>query len=472
MSWKRATDALDPRCWSLTARLAFFFTLATAAILIGVSGLLYSELKLQLRAKDKIELHQAAIALSESVRELASEEQRENWRREWEESVSRSPRLSARVLKPDGGVYIATPGMLPPSPAFPAIASPPAYGRWRTAEDDEHYLLTTVPVETPSGQFWRVEAALDLTHSHEVLEAYVRRLAWLLLIATILTSMVGRLIAQRGLRPLLLIGTQMHRISGEKLSHRIGRQSWPRELAELAESFDAMLGRLEDAFAQLNRFSADLAHEVRTPVNNLVAAASVTLARPRTPEEYQDALATVIEECEHLAHMVEAMLFLARAENAVEVLHVETLSVANEFQRQVEIFDALAADKRVILSRKGEASIQADPILLRRALSNLIANAIRHSPEGGKVWLMAREDHEFVRLTVQDSGLGIPPECLPHLFERFYRIDSSRSGWHGTGLGLSIVQSVAQLHGGQVTVSSSPGKGATFSLLLPKAGKL
>ncbi|MDE2600447.1 MAG: heavy metal sensor histidine kinase [Rhodocyclaceae bacterium] len=452
---------------SIVTRLTLFFTLATAAILFTVSGLLYEELSRQLAAKDLAELTQGTTALSETVRELANERDSDDWRREWAENIARSRRLAARVLTPNGEVYVATPNLAIPAQAFPLEGGPLQYGR-RHAGEDDYYLLMTLPVEVHPSRVWHIEAALDLTQSHGILRAYKDRLAQLLLAALGITALTGWLIARRSLLPLTQIGSAMHRISAEELSGRIGDRPWPNELVELANAFDAMLERIEAAFNQLHRFSADLAHEVRTPVNNLLAAASVTLARARAPAEYQDTLETVVVECESLARMVETMLFLARADNAAEILHPERMSAAEELQRQAEFFEAKAAEAQISMSCSGHALFSADPLLIRRALSNLIDNAIRHTPPGGQICLLASECDSVVTLTVRDDGSGIQAEHLPHLFDRFYRVESARDERGHTGLGLAIVHSIASLHGGSIRVSSQFGCGSTFTLTLPK----
>lgn len=467
MCLKRVPERLSLHRLSLLTRLALFITLAMAVILFTVSGLLYYELKRQLWAKDAAELAQDAIALSDTVHELASEQSAENWRREWAENIARSRRLSARILTPDGEIYVAKTGFNIPSHAFPPTSLPyQANGEYVAA--GKHSLLAALPVEVTPGRIWRIEVALDLTQSNQVLHTYREKLTWLLLIALSVTSCLGWFIASRSLLPLARISKTMHLISAQRLSTRIGGWPWPSELKELADSFDAMLDRLEASFVQLNRFSSDMAHEVRTPLNNLSAAASVTLARTREPADYQNTLETVVVECEHLARVVETMLFLARADNAAEVVHLEPVSAADELRRQAEFFESKAAEAQVSLHCKGDATLRADPILLRRALSNLIDNAIRHTPAGGAITLTAGTTEQEVQFIVQDNGSGIADKHLPYLFERFYRVEPARTERDRNGLGLAIVRSIAILHGGQVGVLSQLGQGTTFTLILPK----
>jgi two-component system heavy metal sensor histidine kinase CusS len=228
-----------------------------------------------------------------------------------------------------------------------------------------------------------------------------------------------------------------------------------------------MLARLERSFDQLSRFSSDLAHEFRSPINNLVAAASVTLGRARDVAEYENTLEVMVEEGSRLSRMVSGMLFLARADNAQQTIRREALSAREEFARLIAFFEVMADEQGIALRAEGDCHLMADAMLLRRALSNLLSNALRYTPRGGTVILRAAADGDACVISVVDDGCGIAPEHLPYLFDRFYRADPARSSTDSTGLGLAVVRSIAELHGGTVTVDSAPGKGAAFTLRLP-----
>lgn len=188
----------------------------------------------------------------------------------------------------------------------------------------------------------------------------------------------------------------------------------------------------------------------------------------RTPGEYQTTLAVVVEEGERLSRMVTSMLFLARADNARQMVRMEAVSTATEFGKLVDFFDIVAEEHGVTLAVQGDVTLAADPMLLRQALSNLVANALRHTARGGSIALAAHDQGGAVALTVSDDGCGIAPEHLPLIFDRFYRVDAARSATDSTGLGLSVVRSIAELHGGTVTVTSKLAHGTTFTLLMPK----
>ncbi|MDQ2990695.1 MAG: heavy metal sensor histidine kinase, partial [Pseudomonadota bacterium] len=309
---------------------------------------------------------------------------------------------------------------------------------------------------------------LDVSKDEQVLQRYRNKLSGVVVLAILLSVAIGWLLARRGLAPVRAISLEIGRVNAERLHSRIAQEAWPAELRMLAVTFDEMMARIERSFEQLTRFSSDLAHEFRSPINNLVAAASVTLARARDAAEYQNTLEVVVEEGDRLSRMVSSMLFLARADNAKQVVRVEPLSTATEFLKLVEFFELMAEEQGVALVADGAVSLRADPLLLRQALSNLLANALRYTPRGGAIRLEASESGDAVVISVSDNGAGIAAEHLPHLFDRFYRADAARSAADSTGLGLAVVRSIAELHGGTVEVRSLVGAGATFALRFPR----
>lgn len=260
----------------------------------------------------------------------------------------------------------------------------------------------------------------------------------------------------------------MEKIHADDLHTRLSPQSWPTELNALAASFDQMMMRLEASFKKLNRFSSDISHELRAPINNLISAASVTQSKDRSHEEYQETLAAIVEEGERLSRMVSSMLFLARADNSREPLTKEWLNSRHEFEKLIDFYDVLAEEKNITLLSQGDVALLADPQLLQRALSNLLSNAIRHTDKNGEIILNAASNETLTWISIEDNGEGIAAEHLPLIFDRFYRIEAARSMTENTGLGLAIVKTIAEIHGGKIVVESEPGKGSKFILILPK----
>jgi two-component system heavy metal sensor histidine kinase CusS len=229
-------------------------------------------------------------------------------------------------------------------------------------------------------------------------------------------------------------------------------------------ALNAMLERVDRGFQHLSRFTADLAHDMRTPLGNMRGATEVALARPRSTEEYESLLASNLEECDRLARMIENVLFLARAEHPQFVKHMREFDAGQELTRIAEYFEGIADDANVSVQVSGSAMLTADLELFRRAVSNLLANAIRYTPRGGEIALDVHAFADRVRVTVSNQGQPIASEHLERIFDRFYRIDPSRSalpssgvsqGSPGsTGLGLAIVRTIMELHGGTVHAQS------------------
>jgi two-component system heavy metal sensor histidine kinase CusS len=360
-----------------------------------------------------------------------------------------------------------------PAPAA-AADSPESVGRHARHHGSFLLVSVTAPVGTDGRETRTLQAALDISLDTALLADYRRKLLAVLALGIAFAGVAGVWVASRGLRPMAEITKTARHISATQLHERITASQWPSELAELAAAFNAMLNRLEDSFTRLSQFSADLAHELRTPINNLRGEAEVALARARTPQEYQEILASSLEEYERLARMMDGLLFLARADNPDAAVERGRFDARKEIEAVREFYEALAAEQRVAVDCEGQATLAGDPVLFRRAVGNLLANALRHTPANGTVTLTARAlDDGSAAITVRDTGSGIAPEHLPRIFDRFYRADPARSDVaRGTGLGLAIVQSIMRLHGGAASVQSMPGRGTVVTLKFPAGGPL
>ena len=232
-----------------------------------------------------------------------------------------------------------------------------------------------------------------------------------------------------------------------------------------------MLAHIEDAFARLSSLSADLAHELRTPVNNLRGELEVALGRSRSAADYKDTLESALEECVHLSHMIDGLMFLARAELPLAQIRRTRVDVGEELRAVAEFHEPAASEAGLRLEVSGPfipLAADLDRALFQRAIGNLVTNAIAYTPRGGTVQLRASQSGHDLRVEVVDTGVGIAPEHLPHVSDRFYRVDRSRSSASGgLGLGLAIVKSIAQFHGGSVHIASQFGSGTIVTLLLP-----
>ena len=245
-----------------------------------------------------------------------------------------------------------------------------------------------------------------------------------------------------------------------------------RRLSSLASMFNSMFARLQDAFDRISRFSADIAHELRTPLQNLRVQAEVALGKARSESEYRAVLESSLEEFERLSQLIGNLLFLARAADPGLVIVRRRVDLAVELSTVVELYRPLAEEEGIALELDVPPGLAADVerTLFQRAVGNLIENALAYTPAGGVVRVAARSEGGESRVEVSDTGPGIAPEFLPHVFDRFVRADPSRSKTTGgVGLGLSIVQSIAGIHGGRVELESRVGEGTCVSILFPAA---
>jgi two-component system heavy metal sensor histidine kinase CusS len=227
-----------------------------------------------------------------------------------------------------------------------------------------------------------------------------------------------------------------------------------------------MLDRLEDSFTRLSQFSADLAHELRTPIGNMLGEAQVALTRERSSEEYRSIIESTAAECERLSGIIDNLLFLARAESAEQQVERSLFNGRAALENVASFYQTAAEDRHVRIECSGEGQIFADPALFNRAVGNLIDNALRFTTDGGNIHVSIGARGGGTEVSVRDTGSGIAPEHLPRVFDRFYRGDASRSS-AGTGLGLALVKSIVGLHEGSARLESELGHGTTVTLTFP-----
>lgn len=311
---------------------------------------------------------------------------------------------------------------------------------------------------------------IGLAHDRAASQRLLSRLAIWILVACVLGSAMagafGSLAAAHALRPLAKMARAAKRIGPGRLGERLDPEQCPAELSEMAESFNQMLAGLEDSFVRLSQFSSDLAHELRTPIGNLMLHAQVALGRPRSEAELRTVLESGLEELERLSRMVNDMLFLAKADHAQIALKREPIDIGDEVDKVLEFFEPLASERSLRLVRTGEVRLNADRTMVRRLLANLVSNAVRHGAEGSTVTVSLHLAGKAARIAVTNVGRPLSSEECRRVFDRFYRIPKARGGGaEGAGLGLSIVKSIVELHGGAVEVTSTGGRN-TFCVTL------
>lgn len=321
----------------------------------------------------------------------------------------------------------------------------------------------------------KITAKFDRTKERELLISYGKKMILLFVLAILLSIYVTFKVISHEIFPLLKMSRKMKHISLTSLHRRIDFQKFPLELVPVAQSFNTMLNELENSFEQISRFSADIAHELRTPLNALMIKIEVMMEKPRTTNEYQELLESLHKDTRGLSKLIDTLLFLSRAENPNLVLQFENLNLNDEIQSLVDFYEALASEKniRLVFQAHSSVSLPVEKSLFDRALGNLLQNAIQYCPVGSLVTIRLVGGSEGVLIEVLDNGPGIDSSHLPHIFDRLYRIDSSRN-YHsgGLGLGLSIVASIMRLHGGSVSVQSDLGEGSRFQLTFPNIKRL
>jgi len=337
-----------------------------------------------------------------------------------------------------------------------------------TSVEGYEILLAYKLVRLKSDQQILILLSMDRKSDVALLNAYVKSTLIALPLILLLVGGGAWWIVHRGLKPLRTFKKVAALISARDLSHRMKVTGLPDELRDLAHAVNFMLHRLDGDVQQLAQFSDDLAHELRSPMNNLMGKAQVTLSRERPPEEYKTVLESCTEELERLSRMVSQMLFLASVSQPQAPLAFSAIELHDEAEKVVELFSLTAEEKQIRLNVRGKARAKGDRLMIQRAISNLLSNAIRHGLPGSTVTITLLMQQDEVSLAVRNAGEGIEAAHLPYLFDRFYRVHASRARQQGgTGLGLAIVRSIMSLHGGRVAVESVPGDTTTFSLHFP-----
>lgn len=443
---------------SLSSRLALLFAACTAVVSL-LAGVLFSraseahfiELDQQLLDGKLIGLRRALhdVQSSESEVKLADE-------------LSQQADLSLRITGSDGQRWYDSSARLPQN-----ISQKP--GLSTLNDDGSDYRVLNAPLFVDRPDSPQLTLLLDITHHQHFLQR-MQHLIWLTVgLSALATALLGAWAARSGLRPLRRMSAIASGVSAQSLNARLPEENMPSELTELAHSFNAMLERLDDSFQRLSAFSADIAHELRTPLSNLLTHTQVTLTRPRPIEDYREALHSNLEELQWMAQLVNDMLYLAKADHGLLTPRCELLELAEEADVLLEYFAPLAEDARVTLSREGSARMAGDRGMLRRALSNLLDNALRFTPAEGEVRVRIADQANGLSLTVENSGDGIDEALLPRLFDRFYRGDPARQEGRSehAGLGLAITQSIVRAHGGQIRCELENGW-TRFVIELPK----
>ena len=454
---------------SLTVRVMLFVALAISAGFLTLGAVLQRSIERHFAEQDAEELQVVAGSVA---RILRSERVDSGMLTELlGAAVSGHHGVYYRVYSAAGEILYATSGpdlsgLAHRSAPVARISSEQLKG-WQERENHYRGAVVAVPVR---GETYRVAVGIGLDFHRHFLHEFNRSFWIIMTVACTLTLFAAWLGVRQGHVPLRHLGERIRAVESNRLQTRLDPAEVPAELRDLVLAFNQMLGRLEESFRCLTNFSDDIAHELRTPLTSLIVQTQVALAVERTAAEYRDLLYSSLEEEERLARMVEEMLWLARAERGMIQPVVSEVELAREVSSLFEFMEAWAEELQVGLELHGQATVQGDREMLRRALSNLLANAIRHTQQGKVVSVeMEKQQDGSALIQVKNPGLGIAPEHLPRIFDRFYRVDPSRQRAEGgAGLGLAIVKSIVEAHGGRITATSENGV-TCFAMWLPES---
>lgn len=340
-------------------------------------------------------------------------------------------------------------------------------------------------VELSSERRWRVISALQSGPGEDLIVQVARSLkpfdhelaellfTFLLVGPFTLIAVVGSgyFLARRALAPVDQITETAKQITAERLSHRIRVINPNDELGALAETLNSMIERLEQSFTEMQRFTADAAHELRTPLAVMRSEAEVTLQAPRSPEEHRQTLENLLEEINRLSHISDQLLFLCRQDAGLHPVVREEVCIEELIRDVTDNMQMVAQEKQIRLQVNGiqPGRIRSNAQHLRRVLYNLLDNAIKYTEPNGEVTVTSAVDPQGLTIEVEDTGIGIPPEQISRVFERFYRVSPSRSETEGTGLGLAICRSCIQVLQGSIRIESTVGNGTTVHITLPSS---
>lgn len=455
---------------SLTLRLALVFALLAFVSLTLLGVALYRDLERELIRRDDAALVNRIDQLRTFLNDSNALELIRTKPALFQNMLGNREALLTITSAGQTPLLVVNPGNLP----LPSL-TPVAMDRPLSLADVQHYPgvdgipFAAVAATIDSGDMGSLQVLTGrlMTERTAVLASYRINVYLFASVAAVLLALSGYLLVHRGLLPVRRLARHAHGIGVGNLGERLDSHGAPRELLPMIDAFNAMLDRLGKGFVQLGQVSTDMAHELRTPINNLLGETQVALQQHRSIDAYQQLLASNVEELERLARMLDNMLFLARTDPSSALKQRQELDAADEMQRMADYFEGPAADVGIHIRAGGSGVIWAEPMLLRRALANLCANAIKYGAPHSELIIDATPCAEGIRLSVDNHGPTIPAEHLPRLFERFYRVDESRErSANSNGLGLSIVATIMQLHNGTCSASSQDGV-TRFELVFP-----
>ena len=442
---------------TLRVRMALWFTLSVLVVTVLFFSALYFTTRARLNAMLRDDL---TLALEQ----LSSQVETKMGRLIFEDETPVKPGIMYYIMEGDGS-ELASHG----EDITMFDAEPVREGEFSRVERGEaDWLMLDSPLLYVDGESIRIRVVTSCAQVKQTMGIFKVIFAFGVPVMTALAALIGFEIANRSLRPVRKIIACADEIAGGDLTRRVPEEPTADELGELTRTLNRMLGSLEESFRRERRFTSDASHELRTPVAVILAYAESLQASPALPAEEKEKIETILNECRRMQRMIEQMLTLTRGQEGRYPVVMETVCLNDIFDGVSAVLDGPAARRNITLHFEAEENLEltADQSLITQLLLNLTENAIKYGRDGGDVFCRARREGDRILLNVADNGVGISPENLPHIFERFFRADTARDRT-GTGLGLSIAQWIVRLHDGEIRAESAPGEGTTFTITLP-----
>ena len=478
------------RPFSLALRLTFFISLSTILAFIAFTWFMLHSVENHFAEQDVSDLQQISTTLNRILQSPVDPDDKKISK--IKESIASYRNVALLLLNPRGEVLFSS---AQGAALRPAVNS---------ADFSEHSRARDVflwTVEEPAGpmdtgsemkmETYRIIASsgqaifqgkqqnyvmltgLSINFHLHYLDALKKNLIAIAVVISLLIVLIIRIAVRQGHLPLRNVSNAIKNITSENLDARLEPTRVPIELEQLVISFNHMIGKIEDVFTRQANFSADIAHEIRTPITNLVTQTEIALSQDRTQRELEDVLYSSLEEYNRMTKMVSDMLFLAQADNNQLIPDRVMFDLRAEVMKVFEFFEAWAEERNITLKFNGmPCLVEGDPQMFRRAINNLLSNALRYTPEGQAITVSIREQESFFDLVIENPGKPIPEEHLSRLFDRFYRVDPSRQRkGEGSGIGLAIVKSIVEAHHGRVQVESDVHS-TRFILSVPRLEKM
>ena len=477
---------LPRRPFSLALRLTFFISLSTILAFFAFTWFMLHSVEKHFAEQDINDLQQISTAMHRILQSPADPDEKKISK--IKESIASYRNVAVLLLDARGEVLFSTAQGAALRPAVNTAAFS-THSRARdvflwTVDDstrqshsgaemksDTYRIIASSGTATLQGKAQNYVMLIGLSinfHLH-YLDALKKNLIAIAVVISLLIILIIRIAVRQGHLPLRNVSNAIKNITSENLDARLEPSRVPVELEQLVISFNHMIEKIEDVFTRQANFSADIAHEIRTPITNLVTQTEIALSQNRTPKELEDILYSSLEEYNRMTRMVSDMLFLAQADNNQLIPDRVMFDLSAEVIKVFDFFEAWAEERHITLTFHGmPCLIEGDPQMFRRAINNLLSNALRYTPEGKTVTVSIAERENDFELMIANPGKPVPQEHLPRLFDRFYRVDPSRQRkGEGSGIGLAIVKSIVTAHHGKVRVESD-AQSTRFILSVPK----